>query len=262
MLLETLPDVIVAIIKALCDPQRARAVKFLLDRKLGISFLDRCWIVRQHYLISGRIASPHTTEEMLTVIREILTLPKDHEGHIVEAGSYKGSSSAKFSLAAKLAGRRLIICDSFRGLPFSDECHGMSIENKEVIFHEGDFAGSIEEVKTNIEKFGALDVCDFVEGWFDDSLVNWSTPIAVMYLDVDLASSTRSCLKYLYPCVIPGGSIYSQDGHLTLVIEVFEDREFWNREFGTEPPSVEGIRERKLIKLTKSSPALRVHPRR
>jgi O-methyltransferase len=246
-----IPDVIVAIVRAFCDPQRAFAVKFLLDWRLGISFFDRYWIVRQHYLASSRIISPHTTEEMLTVIREILMLPNDHEGRIVEAGSYKGSSSAKFSLAAKLAGRRLIICDSFRGLPFSDERHGLSIENKGVTFHEGDFAGSIEEVKTNIERFGALDVCDFVEGWFDNSLVNWSTPIAMMYLDVDLASSTRSCLKYLYPWVIPGGAIYSHDGHLPLVIEVFEDQEFWNSEFGIEPPLVEGIRERKLIKVTK-----------
>jgi O-methyltransferase len=233
------------------DPQRLIAMRFLADKGLGVKFADRWVLVRQHYLASGRLISPHTTEEMLTFIREILTLPADCDGCIVEAGSYKGSSSAKFSLAARLAGRRLVICDSFQGLPASDEVHGMSIEDRPVFFHEGEFAGSLEEVRSNIAQYGALEVCDFVEGWFDTSLVGWDRPIAAIYIDIDLAASTRICLKHLYPWMVPGAALYSQDGHLPLVLAVFEDCAFWNSEFGIDPPAVEGIWKKKLIKITK-----------
>ena len=244
-------DSILALWGLISDPQRLVAARFLLNGGLGIALLDRWLIVRQHYLASRRLISPHTTEEILTFVSEILTLPPDRDGCIVEAGSYKGSSSAKFSVAARLAGRRLIVCDSFQGLPPTDEDHGMSIENRPVVFHEGEFAGSLEEVKANVARYGAPEVCDFVEGWFETSLVGWAKPIAAIYLDVDLAASTRSCLKNLYPWMTPGAALYSQDGHLPLVLAVFEDREFWNREFGVEPPVVEGIWQRKLIKISK-----------
>ncbi|WP_323840186.1 TylF/MycF/NovP-related O-methyltransferase [Photorhabdus africana] len=119
------------------------------------------------------------------------------------------------------------------------------------MFREGDFAGSLQEVKNNIIKYGNISSCTFIKGWFEISLANWSRPIAAIYLDVDLQKSTRDCLKYLYPWLTPGGSLYSQDGHLPLVLDVFEDVNFWLNEIGTLPPIVVGIRKKKLIKITK-----------
>ncbi len=43
-------------------------------------------------------------------------------------------------------------------------------------------------------------------------------PVLGAYIDVDLASSTIACLKYLYPRLVPGGVIVSQDGDFPLVI--------------------------------------------
>jgi O-methyltransferase len=249
--LSKLIDSVLAVWGLICDSQRRVGTQFLSDQTLGANFADRWLIVRQHYLASRRLTSPHTTQEILTFVREILTLPPDQEGCVVEAGSYRGSSSAKFSLAARCAGRRLIVCDSFRGLPPTAEDHGTSIEGKPAFFYKGQFAGSLEEVQANIARFGALEVCDFVEGWFETSLQRWNKPIAAIYIDVDLAASTRSCLRHLYPWMTPGAALYSQDGHLPLVLAVFEDREFWNAEFGTGPPSVEGIWQKKLIKFVK-----------
>jgi O-methyltransferase len=243
-------DTIRAWKQALRDPQRKIAAKFLSDTGLRVSFINRYRLVRQHYLISASIDSRHTTEEMLTFIREILAIPRNVRGCIVHAGSYKGSDSAKFSLAAQLAGRRLVVCDSFKGLPANDE-RQRTLDGRDLVLTEGQFAGSLNEVKTNIARFGALNACDFVEGWFEESLVNWSRPIATVYLDVDLATSTRACLKYLYPWLSPSQPLYSQDGHLPLVLEVFEDKEFWNKEFGIDPPPAENIRKKKLFKITK-----------
>jgi len=55
---------------------------------------------------------------------------------------------------------------------------------------------------------------------FDQSVI-------VAYIDVDLANSTRTCLKYLFPRLVRGGVIFSQDGHLPLVIDVMADANFW-----------------------------------
>ena len=73
------------------------------------------------------------------------------------------------------------------------------------------------------------------------------------YLDVDLASSTKTCLKYLYPLVIPGGIIYSQDGDFPLVIEVFNDDRFWENEVGCKKPDIEGLGKKKLLKIIKEN---------
>jgi len=79
----------------------------------------------------------------------------------------------------------------------------------------------------------------------------FSKSIVAIYLDVDLASSTRTCLKYLYPLLVPGGVLYSQDGHLPLVIDVFKDDEFWKKEVSYPKPHIEGLGKKKLIKIVK-----------
>ncbi|MEO3974844.1 TylF/MycF/NovP-related O-methyltransferase [Streptomyces sp. CAU 1734] len=246
-----LPSGVVACFDALCDAERRTAREFLADRGLGISPAQRRRLLRQHYLASRYLISPHTTGEMLAFCRAVLTLPPEVPGCVVEAGSYQGSSSAKFSVAAGLAGRRLIVCDSFQGLPRVAERHGLSITGRPVVFHEGDFAGSLEEVRGNIARFGTPEVCSFVPGWFEESLPSWREPIAALYLDVDLAASTRTCLKYLHPWLSPGGRVFSQDGHLPLVLDVLRDKRFWNDELGVDPPVVDGMGVRKLVSFSK-----------
>ena len=46
-----------------------------------------------------------------------MMLNMEAEGVIVECGCYRGGSSAKLSIISKLLGRKLIIFDSFEGLP-------------------------------------------------------------------------------------------------------------------------------------------------
>ena len=78
-------------------------------------------------------------------------------------------------------------------------------------------------------------------------------PISVIYLDVDLASSTRTCLRHLYPLLEPGGVIFSQDGHLPLVIDALNDDNFWLNEVGCKKPDILGLGKSKLIKIIKEA---------
>ncbi len=224
---------------------------FLCATGTTVSWRSRALIVKRLYSIRFSAFAPHKTREIVRYIQAILSIPPEVPGVLVEAGCYKGMSTAKFSLAAQLAGRELVVFDSFQGIPENAERHDTNIFGGEAHFAQGDYCGSLDEVKANVAKYGKLDCCRFVEGWFEDTLPNFNEKIAAVYLDVDLASSTRTCLKHFYPLLEPGGVLFSQDGHLPLVIEVFEDDEFWLNTVGCSKPLAPGLGKEKLLRIEK-----------
>jgi len=205
--------------------------------------------------VSKNVECPHNMSHTLSFIVDLFKLPDDVEGCVVEAGSYKGGSTAKISLASKMTNRPLVVFDSFEGLPENDEDHDKSIFGYSIKgwFGDGKFCGSLDEVKNNVNKYGEIKQCSFIKGWFEDSMSTFHSKICAAYLDVDLASSTKTCLKYLYPRLVPGGFLYSQDGDFPLVIDVFDDAKFWENEVGCRKPFIEGLRESKMIKIVKAS---------
>jgi O-methyltransferase len=217
-----------------------------------VSFAQKWSLIRRMYAISHTVKCSHLQREIISVVSAFLSTPKHVEGCIVEAGSFKGGSAAKFSIAAKMVNRRLVVFDSFEGLPDHNEPHDKDIWNDDkVTFRKGGYCGPLEEVKGNIAKHGELEVCEFVKGWFEDTMPKFSRPVVAIYLDVDLASSTRTCLKYLYPLLVPGGTLCSQDGHVPLVVDVFNDDRFWEKEIGCPKPHIEGLGKHKLIRIVK-----------
>jgi len=194
--------------------------------------------------IDRHVKSAHNQSHILQFLTAILELPEAVKGCIVEAGAYKGGSTAKISLFAAHKKRQFYCFDSFEGLPQNSEQHIKSTEGHSIQdwFKPGNFSGSLEEVKKNVADHGDISVCQFIKGWFEDTLPGFKEPVALAYLDVDLASSTRTCLKYLYPLLSPGGAIYSQDGDFPLVIDVFKDENFWINEVGCSAiPEMEGL---------------------
>jgi O-methyltransferase len=225
---------------------------FLASKHRGLPLARRYALTRRLRAISRTIDCPHTESEILAYIDSILSLDASTPGCLVEAGCYKGGSTAKFSIAAKAARRELVVFDSFEGIPRHAEDHGTNIFGRPVTFAEGEYAGSLEEVTRNVATYGELDACRFVKGWFKDTLPGFKETIAAIYLDVDLAESTRTCLKHLYPLLRPGGTLYSQDGHLPLVLKVFGDDAFWREEVGCPKPYVHGWGTSKLLKIVKA----------
>jgi len=228
------------------------ATQFYNNHELPISRSQRRKIIQKIYSISWNIDCPHTQKEILEFINGIFEVADSTRGCLVEAGCYKGGSSSKFSLAANLIGRPLYIFDSFAGIPPHTEPHSFNIYNRPVSFSEGEYKGSFEEVSRNLKRFGHKDSCRLVPGWLKDTLPKFNKKISAIYLDVDLAQSTRTCLKYLYPLLEKGGLLFSQDGHLPLVIEVFQDSSFWENELGTSVPEIEGLGKRKLLRMIKN----------
>lgn len=207
--------------------------------------------------VQAGVECPHNPSHVLEYVRDLVTiLPRQTPGHLVEAGCFKGGSAAKVSIIAKLLGRDLLLFDSFEGLPENEEVHAQSILGHSIDgwFREGEFCGGEAEVRKNVTQFGEIGVCRTFRGWFDQTMPNFHEPIAAAYIDVDLAESTKTCIKYLYPLISPGGLLYSQDGDFPLVIEVFKDERFWAEEVGCPRPKIDGLGKRKMLRIQK--PAL------
>ena len=243
--------VLVARRKALDFQQQMPLLRLKYLPRRSISFAQRSALVQQLRLVDQEITCKHTNGEMERILAVTLRIDPSTDGCIVEAGCYKGGSTAKLSVAAKLLGRKLVAFDSFAGLPENKEKHGTSIFGGRINFRKGAYRGRLEEVKTNVQRLGALDTCEFVPGWFEDTMPQFRQPIAAAFTDVDLASSTRTCLRYLYPLLMPGGSMFSHDGDVPLCIEVFRDDQFWRSVVGYERPPIQGLGRRKLLQITK-----------
>jgi len=228
-------------------------LRFLGTQSFSLPFDARLLLLTRFLSAPFQVQSFHTHSELFPIIIEILSLKNDTKGCIVEAGCFKGGSTIKLSIAANFVNRQLFVFDSFFGLPANVEPHYRSIFGDKIDFSGGRYAGSIEEVKNNVQRFGEIQVCTFIKGWFEETMVNFQESVAVAFLDVDLVSSTRTCLKHIYPLLVNGGVIYSHDGHVPMVIAVLDDDNFWNYEVGVRKPRIEGLRERKLIRIVRDS---------
>lgn len=219
----------------------------------NLSYFKRVALLYRFKKITRNVRCAHTQEQMLSFVNDLLRIPPEVEGCIVEAGAFKGGSTCKLSIAAQLTKRVLYVFDSFEGLPENDEAHERSILGHSIRgwFRRGKYYGGLDEVKNNIMKYGSIEPCRFIKGWFENTMPAFSERIVAAFIDVDLASSTRTCLKYLYPLLVPGGIIYSHDGDFPLVIEVFQDNDFWEKEVGSKKPHIEGLGKRKLIRIVK-----------
>ena len=91
-----------------------------------------------------------------------------------------------------------MVCDSFQGLPLTEErdkVHYNYIQQRRENYEAGQFCGRLEEVKENIRKFGEISVCEFVKGYFCDTLPKLDGRTYVTaFLDVDLHKSLEDCL--------------------------------------------------------------------
>jgi O-methyltransferase len=246
--------------------RRAKSIEFALgrDRAAILAFLRadypialplraRLRLVGDFIRITNHVRTYHTQAEMLAVADRILRRAGRPDLTVLEAGAGKGGGTAKLSLVARLAGARLVVCDSFRGMPPNSEVHE-NLLGRRTEFREGAFRGTLSVVRRTVARFGAPERCEYVKGWFADTLPHLPHALDVVLLDVDLVESTRTCLRNLYPRIRPGGVLFSQDGHLRGTIDLLADRAFWTDDVGLAAPSVIGLGTRKLIEIAVDRP--------
>jgi O-methyltransferase len=212
------------------------------------SVTARAALVADMLATTDAVRGYHTLDEMLRIARRILALAGRPDLTVVECGVAKGSSTAKLGRVCRLAGARLVALDSFRGIPPNDERHE-NLDGRPVRFHAGAFTGRLASVERVLAAHGAPERTTLVKGWFEDTLPTLDVPVDVAVLDVDLASSTETCVRHLYPRLRPGGSLFTQDGHLRAIVARLGDPRFWREVVGVEPPSIGGLGRDKLLEI-------------
>lgn len=141
--------------------------------------------------------------EIIEIAKALYDLySKDIGGDILECGCFFGYSSSCLSWACHYLGHRLIVADSFQGLPH---------EGGQDYYKMHDFKADLDIVRNNIAKFGKINCVDFIPGWFNESLKGFSRPISVLWMDVDLESSTLDVLNNTFNQLVPGGIIFSHE---------------------------------------------------
>lgn len=209
----------------------------------GVGFFEKCGILRRFVGNARRIrGGSHWTEHLL-IAAEILAVPPEVEGDVCECGSFQGLSAANLSLVCRLAGRRLVICDSFEGLPEPKEGEGLAIlphRSQHYDFQKGQYRGTLETVRANITRYGAIEVCDFVEGYFEATLPGLDRKLVVVFEDADLPSSVQTCLEHLWGKLADGGVFFCHEPWSQPIVGLFYDRAFWRERFESDPAGFYG----------------------
>lgn len=141
-------------------------------------------------------------------------------GDFVECGVYMGGSSKLMidTLAYKNASRPVWMYDTYEGVPVP-EAHELNVDmsnlkqwymdNKHTDEGSNWCYTHLEHVKANI---GNTNNVNFVKGLVEDTIPNvMPDEIAVLRIDVDLATPTRHILDHMYERVVPGGHVIFDD---------------------------------------------------
>jgi predicted O-methyltransferase YrrM len=202
------------------------------DRKV------RSDILRRFRRIDREVSIKSTPSDGLFLAEALLSLVC--HGAVVECGCFSGGSTAKLSIVAKATQRRLVVFDSFEGLPASGDDDAADVHVRRPIkrpWRPGEYAVPLDAVKETVREYGELDVCTFVKGWFQDTLRSGLPDrVAFAFTDVDLSSSARECLIHVWPRLAEGGVYFSHDVAFVKVLLALNDEQLWRDILREHPP--------------------------
>jgi O-methyltransferase len=187
------------------------------------------------FLNVHRIPAGTSYKSHLAMALKLFEAAPDEPGLVVECETWKGGAAANLSLACRLVGRRLRIYDSFRGLP-----SGHAGDPEATHYRAGDYCGTLDEVKRNIERYGAIECCEFVEGWFSETLPRLSEPVLLAFVDVDLADSLDTCVCSIWPHLAERGYVFVDEFVGLDYCALFFSEKYWWTHFRRTPPGLIG----------------------
>jgi Macrocin-O-methyltransferase (TylF) len=181
-----------------------------------------------------RIPTGTSPKVQMAIALRILEFAPEEKGVVIECGTWKGGTAANLSIVCKLTGRKLLIFDSFAGLPEPSQNDSGRWGKK------GEYWGSLNEVRENIRRCGAIECCTFVPGWFDETMPALKEPVIVAYLDVDFDSSLSVCVRSIWPRLTANGVIFIDECYDLNRCALFWSERWWNENFHCPPPGLIG----------------------
>jgi hypothetical protein len=132
-------------------------------------------------------------------------------------------------------GRKLRVYDSFQGLPLP-----VPADREGKGYTQGQYRGTLNEVRRNIQHWGAIESCEFVAGWFEDTLPTISGPILLAWIDVDLEASLHTCVKHIWPHLVDEGFIFTDECVRLDYVSLFWSEKWWKKYFDRTSPGLIG----------------------
>lgn len=201
----------------------------------GLTWPRRIALAVRMYINSFRVMSFVSYKAHLLMAMKLFEIPPDVPGVVVECGCFLGGASTNLSLACAIAGRRLILYDSFAGLPPPAEGERIGLAEQ-----AGGLCGPIETVRANITRTGNISVCEFREGFFEHTLPAHAEPVVLAFVDVDFEASLHDCIVNLWPHLVRDGLLFIDEYVLLDLCALFYSERFWERHFGQDPPGLLG----------------------
>ena len=213
-----------------------------LGKEYNIGLCQKTMLVFRVMMNAISPASATTFYEQLYLVCEVLKIPKGLDGVIAEFGCYKGMSTSSLSLACKLTNRLLLVFDSFEGLPFPETMVTNIGKQNLVLYKQGQYKCSLDDVKTTVAKYGDIGSCQFIKGFFEYSLPKYGLDFKylLVFEDADLPQSVRETLKHIWPRLLVGCSFFSHEALDYDVVKIFYDDFWWNNNFNCRSPGFVG----------------------
>jgi O-methyltransferase len=220
---------------------------FLGDKRAGGEYGIGPWqklrLLAKFRRNTKQIETLSDVREHMELAAAILRVPRSVPGDVVECGCYIGGSSVNLSLVCELVGRRLIVCDSFEGLPqpgeYDREHVAVAVGHVDT-YYKGRFAAPRDALESNLRQYGRRDVCDIVVGFFDESLPALDRPLVMAFLDVDLVDSLKPCLAYLWPLLAGDSRMYVHEARNLALVSIFFEEAWWQEHLHTAAPGFVG----------------------
>ena len=222
-------------------------LQFLLNSEIGKSytygFAKKLKLIRRFKKNIKRVPTESTWLEHIEMASAILKVPSSVSGDVIEFGCFKGGSSVNLSIVCNIVGRKLLVCDSFEGLPEpkeEDKVHYNLYTNHYDHYEEGRFATSLDEVKSNITQFGCIDAAEFVVGYFENSLKNLNRKYIFAFFDADFVDSLKPCLHEVWPNLQDNCRMYVHEATSLSLVALYFDKAWWKENLNTSAPGFVG----------------------
>lgn len=205
------------------------------DPAYGLTWRRKFRLTFQMHRTIRNVQTGTSNRAHMAMAAKIFEIPSDQPGVLVEAGCWKGGTTANLSLIADIVGRDLIVYDSFEGLPAPAEGDRWAHD-----FGEGAYKGELEEVTANVTKWGVVERCEFRKGWFSDTMGSHTEPIVSTFVDVDHQASMHQCVLGLWPFLIDSGYFFVDEYVRLDYCALFFSERFWRTYFDRPPPGLMG----------------------
>lgn len=190
--------------------------------------------------VAGWLRQASLFPEMLAVCEAILNIPPHVAGAVAEFGCWNGFSTACLSHVCNLMGRKLIVFDTFAGLPHGGVTNHIS-DTQQIVYQYGQYAGNIDAVKSVVTQHGEIEVCEFVMGRFSDTLpARKQDQYCCIFEDADLVESVRDVLDLAWPRLQHGCKFFCHEARDLQVVQLFFESGYWKVSHGTDAPGIAG----------------------